>query len=74
MTQEQIAYTGACRRASETAYTGFTSLLITADGVLLSPADAARTKGTAEEWLFTWQRDECGDYTYMPARKRVQSA
>jgi hypothetical protein len=70
MTQEQIAYNAALRRASETPYTGFTSLIIMSNGVLISPADAARTKHTAEEWLFTWQRDECEDYSYMPARRR----
>jgi hypothetical protein len=64
--------------ASEVPYTGFTTLVVFADGSWLSPADSARITEDrrTETGRFSWGQDECGDwcYTNLPALRRKHFA
>lgn len=51
--------------AAEVPYTGYTTLVVFADGTWLSPADAARLDdGRKEAGRYTWGKDECGVMGY----------
>lgn len=69
MTADQTKYTKIVRIAAELPYTGYSTLTIFDDGSWISPSDAGRIERRGECFLFSWQRDETGDYGYAPARR-----